>query len=160
MKAALDDHDWPANTDPNTFYGFHTDHNEILIARKAPWSVLHEEVHTAVDDRHIARWLCEALTEEVSEHLNKTHGFPWRPTYPEQRRILNQEILPRLGLGEGGAVKLARVVAQGGEGNMRPDRRIARGLARGRLRRRRRDLANALHTRAGDDMNQFIEAIS
>ena len=161
MKHALDEHDWPANTDPNTFYGFHTDDNKILVAQKAPWSVLHEQVHAAlVDDRDVARWLCEALTEEVSEYLHKTQGFDWRPTYPEQRRILNQEILTRLRLGENGAVKLARVVAQGGEGKMRPDRRIARGLARGRFRRRKRALERALHTRAGDDMNPFIEAIT
>lgn len=161
MKEALDEHDWPANTDPNTFYGFHTDDNRILVARSAPWSTTHEVGHdSGIDDRDVARWLCEGLAEEASEYLAKRDGLDWRPTYPAQRAVIQREILPRLKLGADGGVKLARIVAQGGTGRDRPDRRIARALARGPLRRRRRQLERALHTNAGDDMNPFIEAIT
>jgi hypothetical protein len=161
MKKALDEHDWPANTDPNTFYGFHTDNKEILVAETAPWSTLHEVFHDGgVDDRDVARWLCEALAEEGSEYLAKRDGFAWKPTYPAQRALIQREILPRLKLGTHGGVKLARLVAQGGVGKSRPDRRIARALARGRLRGRRRQIERALNTAAGDNMDLFLEAIA
>ena len=104
------------------FYGIHTDDGRILVRDTAPWSVLHERIHDGgiVDDR-LGRWLVEALTECVAEHLHETDGLPWAPTYEHYRELLEREILPRLGLS---GVELAQVVVR----SCRPDKYGARGL--------------------------------
>ena len=155
MGDALRDHDWPADTDPREFYGFHTDDGRILVQQ--PWSVLHERLHDGgLDDRHIARWLCEALTEEAAEHLNKTEGFPWRPTYPDQRRVVQREILPRMQMT---GVELAELVARGGRGAKRPDRVIAAAVASDpKLRGRHGAILRAVR-RGNDTMTSFLAAV-
>jgi hypothetical protein len=157
MGKALRSHDWPSDTDPNEFYGFHTDDGRILVQRTAPWSVLHERLHDGgIDDKHVARWLCEALTEEAAEHLHKTEGFAWRPTYPEQRRVVQREVLPRLNMT---GVELAQLVAEGGRGDRRPDRVIAAGVARDpKLRGRHRAILRAVG-KGSDEAHAFLEAI-
>ena len=156
MGRTLRQHDWPEDTDPNEFYGFHTDDGRILVQDDR--SVLHERIHDAgVDDRHIARWICEALSEEVAEHLHRTHGFPWVRTYPEYRRLLHEHLLAPLGLT---GVQLAQLVARPPD-NVRMDRWLASRLAAAgpRLRGQERALRRALGHDAGDDPQPLLRLL-
>lgn len=124
MGKHLQKNGWLADHDVDDFYGLHTDDGTLVVRDTAPWSVLHERVHDGgVTDKYIGRWITEALTEAVSEHLHNQQGLPWQPTYNEYRDVLEREVLPRLGIT---AVELARIVVKA---KPRPDRYIASGLA-------------------------------
>ncbi len=83
---------------PSGIVGFHTPKDEIYVSNKNPWSVSHELAHRygLVDD-HMARWLCEALTEFVAEEASRNTGEPHQATYGYERSIVLQHVAPATG---------------------------------------------------------------
>jgi hypothetical protein len=99
-------HGWKRN---RGIVGFHTPDNKIYVREDAEWSVGHELAHRyGLDDDHIARWLCEALTEFTAEEACRNVGEPHQRTYGHERSLVLDYVVPATGKQP---LELARIVA-------------------------------------------------
>jgi len=91
--------------------GFHVNKN-IYVLNSAPWTTLHELIHQAgINADRLNRFLAEGLTEVLASEL-KEGKDEHKPTYPQERSWVKNELLPKLGMS---AIELGRFIAKSPE---------------------------------------------
>ena len=93
--------------------GFHH-RNQVWVLTGRSWTVLHELIHQAgVNADRLASFVAEGLTEAIAREICQPRGNcrpdEHRPTYPQETRWVQEELLPALGMS---AVELGQVIVR------------------------------------------------
>jgi len=155
MEKIVRRHGWP---DAGGVVGFHTPKDQLYVTHE--WSLPHEWVHaTGLVDDKIGIWLCEGLTEFVAEEASSRGTFPYRATYPAERRAITEKLAPAAQMKP---LDMARLVVRSYRQKKDPADELARRIQKNPryAHLSRNKLRKALGPRSGENSGEFSRLVS
>jgi hypothetical protein len=155
MEKIVRRHGWD---DAGGVVGFHTPKDQLYVTHE--WSLPHEWVHaTGLVDDKLGIWLCEGLTEFVAQEASKRGNFPYRPTYPAERRVIEEKVAPAAQMEP---LEMARFVVQSYRRKKDPAVELARKIQRNprHAHLTTAQLRRALGPRSGENSGEFARLVS
>tara|TARA_Y100000034_G_scaffold127008_1_gene179148 strand:- start:5027 stop:6325 length:1299 start_codon:yes stop_codon:yes gene_type:complete len=155
MEKVVRSHGWPS---AGGVVGFHTPKDQLYVTHE--WSLPHEWVHaTGLVDDQLGIWICEGLTEFVAEEAARRGGFDHRPTYPGERRVVKEQLVPATGLEP---LTLARMVVRAYRQGRDPATDIAAQIKRNPKHKNVpfARLVKSLGPRSGESYGEFSKLVS
>jgi hypothetical protein len=155
MEKIVRRHGWD---DAGGVVGFHTPKDQLYVTHE--WSLPHEWVHaTGLVDDKLGIWLCEGLTEFVAQEASRRGSFPYRPTYPAERRAIEEKVAPAAQMDP---LQMARFVVQSYRRKKDPAVELARKIQRNprHAHLSTAQLRRALGPRSGENSGEFARLVS
>ena len=155
MEKIVRSHGWE---DAGGVVGFHTPKDQLYVTHE--WSLPHEWVHaTGLVDDKLGIWLCEGLTEFVAEEASSRGRFPYRATYPAERRAIEEKLAPAAQMEP---LDMARFVVQAYRQKKDPADELARRIQQNPryAHLSRAKLRKALGPRSGENSGEFARLVS